>query len=203
MKNLSAKSPLILTGLVLALGVFGATSLVWFNVTVPSPVQDVHVAVRGTESAPTVAALALVAATACLALTIAGRVLRWIVAPVILLAAVGVVVSVTNVIRDPRQATETAVGDSAGVIGVGTVPEQGVWPWVTLVMAALLAILAFRILIVLRSWNSTQNTKYQRQQREDPARQSFPEGLHDPDADRRHGIDAWDALSEGQDPTRP
>lgn len=201
MKAVAAKGPLIMTGLVIAAALFGAASMVWFNVTVPNPVQDIQVTVRGTAASPAVPALSLVVAAAFLALSIAGRVLRWVVAAVIPLSAAGILFSVISAVSDPRRATETSVGDSAGVIGTDVVPDQSLWPWVALALAVLLLLMGVWTLVVLRRWSTGGSNKYRREREPatDPGLSST--GVHDPDAARRDGIDAWDAFSDGQDPT--
>lgn len=201
MKALRSKGTLILTGLVIAAALFGAASMVWFNVTVPNPVQDIQVSVRGTEASPAVPALSLVAAAAFLALSIAGRVLRWVVAVVIPLAAAGVLFSVISAVSAPQRATETTVGDSAGVIGTDVVPDQSLWPWVALVLAVLLLLIGLWSLLVLPRWSAGGATKYRREREATAQQTSAASGVHDPDAARRDGIDAWDAFSDGEDPT--
>lgn len=201
MKILHAKGPVILGGLVMAAALFGAASMVWFNVTVPNPVQEIEVAVRGTEASPAVPALSLVAAAAFLALSIAGRVLRWVVAAVIPLSAAAMVISVISALRDPQSATETAVGDSAGVIGANAVPDQSMWPWVALVLALLLLLIGLWTVAVVPRWSATGSNKYRRDRDSAAEQRPSETHVHDPDAARRDGIDAWDALSDGEDPT--
>lgn len=184
-------------GLLVSLAIFGATSLVWFHVMVPNPVQELSVDVRGTQASPATAALALVSAAGCVALSIAGRGIRWVITSVIVFAAVGVVGLTISAVVNPQMATETSVGQSAGVIGSELSAEYTLWPWVTVVLAALLIGIGTWILVSLRTWNVMGHSKYHRS---DPALSSGS-GV-DPDSVRRDGIDAWDALSRGDDPTR-
>ncbi|MDO5617721.1 Trp biosynthesis-associated membrane protein [Kocuria sp.] len=205
MKRLRSKGFLVLAGLLIAAALFGSASMLWFQVTVPNPVQEIQVGVRGTEASPAVPALALVAAAACLALSIAGRVLRWVVGAVIPLAATGIVISVVTTLADPVRATETAVGESAGVIGADAGIDQAAWPWATLVLSVLLLVIGIWILVAMRGWSSNTSSRYERE-RDVSAPSSAAEtqpgpAVHDPDAARRDGIDAWDAFSDGQDPT--
>lgn len=205
MRRLRGKGPLVLLNLVLAALLFGSASLVWFNVTVPNPVQDVHVAVRGTQAAPAVSALALVAAAAALALSIAGRRVRWVVAAIIPLVAVGAVASVLGAVLQPDHATETAVGDSSGLIGADTEQVMSFWPWCAVATGLLLVLSGVWTMIVMRGWAVGGTSKYQvtRGEGADGADRGSPSlgSGHDADLARRDGIDAWDALSEGDDPT--
>lgn len=205
-----SKSPLLLTALVLSVLLFGSASMTWFHVTVASPVQDVEVTVRGTDASPAVPALALVTAAAALALSIAGQVLRWVVASVIPLSAVGVLIAMVSVITDPVLATETVVGETAGIIGTNADPDMTVMPWLSVVLAGLLLAVGAWMLLCLPQWRSPSTSKYQRRREaaapDAPVSDGSRDGgdqhrVRDPDAVRRDGIEAWDAFSEGDDPT--
>lgn len=206
-----SKSRLIVVGLLLAALLFGTASMVWFQVTVPSPVQEIQVEVRGTDATPAVPALALVSAAAALALTIAGPRLRWVVAGALTAAAVGAVFSVVSAVADPERSAASTVGETAGIIGSQSQHSITVWPWLSLAMAVLLALAGAWILVAMRSWSTTGVTKYRRERDAGAATVQGASGaeavdggtgaVHDPDAARRDGIDTWDALSEGEDPT--
>lgn len=211
MSRLRSKATTVVSALILAALLFGAASMVWFNVTVPNPVQDIEVAVRGTTSTPAVPALALVAAAAALALTIAGPRVRWLVAAAIPASAVGAGFAVVNAAIHPEQAAESAVGETAGVIGTQSAHAVTFWPWSALALSVLLTLVGVWILLNLRGWSTAKGNKYERHrgvqdvtEADRPSTHREHGGgnpVHDPDAARRDGIDTWDALSEGDDPT--
>ncbi len=101
------KSTLVLAIAALALAVFGTTTQTWLTVHLdPAQLgQAVNsqdgLQVQGSKAATTVTALALVALAGGLAASIAGRIARWIITALILLAAAGIVSAAAVVHRGP------------------------------------------------------------------------------------------------------
>ncbi|MFN3925200.1 MAG: Trp biosynthesis-associated membrane protein, partial [Pseudarthrobacter sp.] len=101
------RSTLVLLIAVLALAVFGTTTQTWISVTLdPNQLGQGGAAqeplpVQGSKAATAVTALALVALAGGLAAAIAGRIARWIITAIIVLAAAGIVAAAATVLTSP------------------------------------------------------------------------------------------------------
>ncbi|WP_312179919.1 Trp biosynthesis-associated membrane protein, partial [Arthrobacter sp.] len=85
------KSTVVFGTVLLAAAAFGATTRTWLDVVLPQAgVNTPDIAVAGSEAATAVTAFAVVAMAAALAASIAGKVARWIIAGVLLVAGIGV-----------------------------------------------------------------------------------------------------------------
>ena len=62
-------------------------------------------------------ALALVALAGGLAASIAGRIARWIITAIIVLAAAGIVAAAATVLADPLAAAQGSIAAATGVTG--------------------------------------------------------------------------------------
>ena len=71
--------------------------------------------VQGSKAATTVTALALVALAGGLAASIAGRIARWIITAIILLAAAGIVSAAAIVLADPLAAAQGSIAAATGI----------------------------------------------------------------------------------------
>ncbi len=86
------RGTVVLVIVAVALLAFGTTTQTWLEVRLPEEaVQTPDLAVPGSEAATPVSAFALVALAAALAVSIAGRVARWFVAAILLIAGGGIV----------------------------------------------------------------------------------------------------------------
>jgi len=176
----------------LAALLFADWSQNWFTMTVqgkPCPVSG-QVA-GGALSALALASLALIAA-----LAIAGRFFRVVLG--ILLAALGMCVIAVSAfaLGNPVVAATSAITKATGVAGTQSVAKLvtattiTAWPVVAIVLGVLLTLLGLAIAPTARSWPDS-GRKYTRSR------------LESPDPDTQDPIAEWDALSEGDDPTRP
>lgn len=189
-QRFARRSTVVLGTLVAALAVFGCSAATWVTVTARTALEPVTVDVAGSEAAPAVTALGLVAAAGALTVAISGRVLRSVVASVVLLAGLGALAAAVAVLADPAGAAQTAVGEATGMINAGGVePSLTVWPWLAAAAAALVALCGLWALVAGRSWTAAR--RYER-----PATGEHPEREAPGD-----DIDSWDALTEGRDPT--
>lgn len=146
---------IVVLGIVLvALLAFGSTTQTWLNVRLPQDaVQTPDLAIAGSDAAVPVTAFALVALAAALAVSIAGRVARWIIAVILVLAGVGIIVSSAGVALDPRGAAEPAIGTAIGVSGSsGASASATALPWVAVVAGVLLAAAAAWVVLAGRTW---------------------------------------------------
>ncbi|WP_394251615.1 Trp biosynthesis-associated membrane protein [Arthrobacter pityocampae] len=139
---------------VLALLAFGATTQTWLTVRLPQDaVQTPDLAIAGSDAATPVTAFALVGLAAALAVSIAGRVARWIIAAILVLSGIGITLSSTAVALDPSSAAEPAIGTAIGVSGLaGAEASATALPWVAAAAGVLLVLAAGWVLVAGRTW---------------------------------------------------
>ncbi|MGX1161409.1 putative membrane protein (TIGR02234 family) [Arthrobacter sp. SLBN-100] len=192
---LARKSTLVLLVAVLALAVFGTTTQTWMTVTLdPNQVGQGGAAqssleVQGSKAATAVTASALVALAGGLAAAIAGRIARWIITGIIVLASAGIVAAAATVLADPLAAAQGAIAAATGVTGSQAQVAVTAFPVLAVVAGCLLAVAALLIIPASRHWKN--RTKYDAPAAGSTAATSGP-------VDE---IDSWDRLSRGDDPT--
>jgi uncharacterized membrane protein (TIGR02234 family) len=185
------KSTLVLLIAVLALAVFGTTTQTWINVNLDpnqaGAAQDA-LKVQGSKAATTVTALALVALAGGLAAAIAGRIARWIITAIIVLASAGIVAAAATVAANPLAAAQGSIAEATGVTGSQAQVAVTAMPVLAVVAGCLLALAALAIIPAGRYWKA--RTKYDAPAAGSPAA-----------AGPVDEIDSWDRLSRGDDPT--
>ena len=193
------KSTLVLAIAALALAVFGTTTQTWLTVHL-DPAQlgaafDAQdgLQVQGSKAATTVTALALVALAGGLAVSIAGRIGRWVITVLILLAAAGIVSAAAVVIADPLAAAQGSIAAATGITGSDVQVDVTVFPALAVVAGALLGLGALLVIPAGRYWK--MRTKY------DTAATGAAAGGSAAPAGPADEIDSWDRLSRGDDPT--
>lgn len=185
----SRKSAVVLATLVAALAVFACSAATWVSATVETTLQPVTVDVAGSDAAPAVTALGLVAAAGSLAVAISGRVLRAVVAAVVALAGLGALAAAVSVLLDPAGSATTVVGETTGMVNAGGDFALTAWPWLAAAASLLVAACGAWALVAGPSWTAAR--RYERSGTEPGPRESV----------RGDEIDSWDALTEGRDPT--
>jgi uncharacterized membrane protein (TIGR02234 family) len=189
------KSTVVLLIAVLALAVFGTTTQTWLTVHLDpqqlgqGAAEQNGLQVQGSKAATTVTALALVALAGGLAASIAGRIARWIIAAIIVLAAVGIVTAAATVLADPLAAAQGSIAAATGVSGSSADVEVTAFPVLAVVAGSLLALGGLLVVPAGRRWKA--RTKYDTAAPGSPGAQTGP-------VDE---IDSWDRLSRGDDPT--
>lgn len=186
------KSTLVLVIAAMALAAFGTTTQTWLTVHLdPAQLgQAVNsqdgLQVQGSKAATTVTALALVALAGGLAASIAGRIARWIITAIIVLASVGIVAAAVTVMADPLAAAQGSIAAATGITGSSVQVSVSAFPALAVVAGVLLGLSALLIIPAGRHWKA--RTKYD----------AAAAGASDGPADE---IDSWDRLSRGDDPT--
>jgi hypothetical protein len=186
------KSTLVLVIAAMALAAFGTTTQTWLTVHLdPAQLgQAVNsqdgLQVQGSKAATTVTALALVALAGGLAASIAGRIARWIITAIIVLASVGIVAAAVTVMADPLAAAQGSIAAATGITGSSVQVSVSAFPALAVVAGVLLGLSALLIIPAGRHWKA--RTKYA----------AAAAGASDGPADE---IDSWDRLSRGDDPT--
>ncbi|OMH33257.1 hypothetical protein BGP79_06075 [Tersicoccus sp. Bi-70] len=147
----------VLITVVAAGAVFLTTTQTWVHATLTSgTVRSIEAAVNGSDAARSVTALALVALAGALALSIAGRVARVIVAILIVLAGLGSAVAAVSLLADPAAAANGEIATQSGVTGGNIVASATGWVGAAVVVALLLAACGVLVLIAGRRWDSAR-----------------------------------------------
>ncbi|MDO5744229.1 MAG: Trp biosynthesis-associated membrane protein [Micrococcaceae bacterium] len=191
----STKRSVLLLGLLGAVLALATSTRTWIRVqpevgTVKIPLIEV----AGSDAAAAVAALAVVALAGTLAAMIAGRIARYIIAGIMLLAGGGIAGSAISVISDPVFAAATKVGDATGLNNSGGEYDLGIWPYLAVLGGLVLVAAALQLGVTAGSWAGSR--KYSREAPAPAAgtADAEPQGKIDE-------IDGWDSLSRGDDPT--
>jgi uncharacterized membrane protein (TIGR02234 family) len=176
---------------ILAALLFAAWSQTWFTLTV----QEKAFPVSGQVAGGALSALALASLALIAALAIAGRFFRVVLGILLALLGVAVVAVSAFALAHPVVAATSAITKATGVAGTQSVAKLvtsvsiTAWPVVAIVLGVLLTLLGLAIAPTARSWPES-GRKYTR------SRLTAAEGASsDP-------VQEWDALSEGDDPTR-
>lgn len=184
------KSSVVLLTALLALAVFGTTTQSWIDVQLdPTTAASSNLPVQGSKAATTVTALALVALAGGLAASIAGRIARWIIAAIIVLAAAGIVAAAATVLGDPLAAAQGTIAAATGVSGGEAQATATLFPVLAIVSAVLLGLSGLLVIPAGRHWKA--RTRYD----------AKPGSAGKPANGPVDEIGSWDSLSRGEDPT--
>ncbi len=209
--------PVVVAGLLLGAGaVVLAGGRPWASRAVSGVPGLARVVASGTELAPAVTALALVVAAGAIALALAGRLARRVVATLVVLAGVTLLALVASVLRDPDGALAPAVVAATGQSGPVAAGPAAVtaWPWLAVAGGLLVVVGGLLALVAGGSWAVTGRrftTPVPAASGSGPAATSAePAGQRATSAEsagqratarRDRDLDTWDALSRGEDPT--
>lgn len=191
------KSASLLLGVALCGAALLAWSQSWFLVTLTGNTSGGEpIAATGTPAAPAVAALAIAGLATVGAIAISGKVVRTILATLIVLEGIAVTWSAVFAIAAPLGAVESLVTAATGITGhlpvaalVANVTTTA-WPWIAAASGALLAALGCAMAVTSRAWPSSAQ-KYE----------SAPATSRDRSSGPENAIWDWDRLSGGTDPT--
>ncbi|MGP9537084.1 Trp biosynthesis-associated membrane protein [Brachybacterium sp. AOP43-C2-M15] len=169
----------------------GATRTTWIEASAPDLTGSAQqIGVLGSEAAPAVLALSLVALAAALTTSLSTFWVRFLTGPVLVLAGAGSLLAIADALADPEAAARSSVTSATGVLGAAV--EAGTTPWPLLALVPALAVAATGALVLWagRSW--PVRTRYRSAAVAAPAAAADP--AQDPAA-------AWDALTRGEDPS--
>ena len=189
------KRVVMLLGLVGAVLALATSTRIW--ITVQPEVGSVKIPlieVAGSDASAAVAALAVVALAGSLAALIAGKVARYIIAGILLLAGGGIVASAIAVLANPVAAAATKVGEATGLNTAGGDYQVSFWPY---------AARAGRRGAGAQRTGPGDCRAHLGGQQEVRARQRRGRGARDSanSTGPIDEIDGWDSLSRGDDPT--
>ncbi|WP_267419330.1 MULTISPECIES: Trp biosynthesis-associated membrane protein [unclassified Curtobacterium] len=191
---------------VLGLAVAGIVMLswtqTWFTLRLDADAAVTPTVVAdGAAAVPQFTALAIALLALFLAMTIAGRVVRVVLAGIEILLGLGIVVSGVSALSDPVSAARGAVGEVAGVSDLAAVRRivtsvhVTAWPAVGIAGGVLAVLLGIVVLVVQRSWPGPSRKYAATPTTTATAPKSAPV--------QRDAIVDWDDLSAGLDPTDP
>ncbi|MDO4251728.1 MAG: Trp biosynthesis-associated membrane protein [Rothia sp. (in: high G+C Gram-positive bacteria)] len=185
-KRLASRTGVVSLMLLVAAAVFATSLWDWIEVELHSSLTASHLKVTGSDAAPAVSSLALVCLAGAITVAIAGPRVRQLVCIVMILAALGMLLSVIQTLLDPAAAAQSQVGQRTGLEQVAADYRILAWPWCCLLAALANMAVSGWALWVSRSW---------------PLRRKYERSS--PAAGRsRDEIDSWDALTAGVDPTQ-
>lgn len=190
-------APAVLATLVCAVGLFAASAGTWIHASVQTTLQPLVVDVAGSDAAPAVTALGLVAGAAALASSLGGRVLRSVLGAIVSAVGAGAAIAVLSVTADPENAARATVGARTGAVGTAGQYDLTAWPWLALGAALALALSGVWLMVVARTAPRKAGQRYDRAALAGE-RGSGSNPSASPHAD---DIDSWDALTRGEDPT--
>lgn len=143
----------ILAVLALALASLVSGVPVWMTTAGTSALRaEVPVEVTGTQAAPGVPAAALVLLAAGIAIGLAGRVGRWVVTGVVVVAGLLQAVSAFAIAADPEPVARTVVAGATGVETLVTPVMLTPWPWVAGVVGVVVVLVGGWLGVTSRTW---------------------------------------------------
>lgn len=177
-----------------ATGVISSTQT-WLEVTI-SGASAQSLPVPGASAVQVLAPLCLAVLALGLALSIVGRVLRYVFGALALVIAVVLGwLTAQIVFTTPVAAVQTVVTKATGIAGLHAIAglvariSQTAWPAITLLACALLAVAGVLTLATAASWNAGGR------------RFRADEHAVTPASGPLDALDSWDGLSRGEDPT--
>ncbi|WP_159609363.1 Trp biosynthesis-associated membrane protein [Glutamicibacter sp. JC586] len=192
MKKLTSARYLALLGVLGALLGFWSATRTWITVDVKATsVQIPQVVIDGADAAASVTAVAVVVLAGSLALLIAGKVSRYIIGGLSLLAGAASIAAGVGALADPQSVAATAVSEATGLAQNAGDYSVTAWPAVAIVGGAIIALQAVLIFVFASRW-PTKASKYDRQ-----AAKKAPVA----NDDSSRNIASWEQLSAGEDPT--
>lgn len=208
MSRLTRKSTVVLLAVLGAALLLVSGSRVWVDGTVDDAVLGAsRVAGKGSDVAPGVVALALVAGAAALATATSGRVVRRVTVAVLGLSTVGLGYLVGHVLAHPSAALGSVAAKAAGRSGsLETHAAATVWPWLAMAATVLLAVTTVMAAVGARQWQGL-SARYENRPATAPGQPGHQAG-HQPGRERpgargERVTSDWDQLSAGVDPTDP
>ncbi|MBT0768894.1 Trp biosynthesis-associated membrane protein [Kineosporia sp. J2-2] len=203
-RALTGRRTVILTALLGAGVILLGVSRSWGTVQVDSLTSFGAIAIKGSQAAPAGAAVALAVGAAALVLTIAGRVVRFLIPFGFLVAGVALAVSGVSAISAPDDAASDALRDTLSLGGsfldsFDYSIHLNLWGWIYVVGAVLVALAGVLGVVGSRSWPVT-GRRFERDSNKTGAASSSPAapavtgGWVD-------SADVWDAQNRGEDLT--
>ncbi|MGP5687710.1 Trp biosynthesis-associated membrane protein [Glutamicibacter ardleyensis] len=189
-KHLSARNTALLGMLGALLGLWTATRT-WITVDVESgTVQVPQIIVAGSTAAASVTAVCVAVLAGALALLIAGKIARYVIGVITVLAGASVITSGISALANPQAAAASTVAEATGLTTSAGEYAVSVWPTITVLAGVIIVLQGLLVLVISGRWK--KSSKYDRK--------VSTAGQPPADAQSR-GISDWEQLSKGEDPT--
>ena len=193
MRFLTRKPVVVLLAVAAGIVLLAAGRADWVTGTVDGIAGPVRASAVGTDAAPGLAGLALVAMAAAVAATTSGRVARWICIGALFAVGAGVIALSLRVLLDAPTVLGGVAASESGTTGqLEAAASATTWPWVAIVASLLLVVSAVGAAAGSRQWASL-GKKYER-----------PGGDDAPEVGGARGerVDSdWDRVTRGDDPS--
>lgn len=193
MSLLTRKPVVVLLAVAAGIVLLAAGRADWVTGTVDGIAGPVRASAVGTDAAPGLAGLALVAMAAAVAATTSGKVARWVC--VVALAAVGlgvIALSARALLDAPTVLGGVAASESGTTGTLEAAASTTPWPWVAIVAALLLLVSAGGAAVGSRKWGALGG-KYER---------PTGDGATEVGGARGERVDSdWDRVTRGDDPS--
>ena len=179
------KLALVVAGAALGALVLLAWTQPWFAIVLDG---EQSLSVTGQDAAPALSALGVAALALAGALAIAGHGVRMTLGVVELLLGAAVTAISAAALGDPVAASASTVTEATALAGADSVAAlvqsatASAWPWLAIVFGVLLVLVGGAVVITSRRWPG-------------------PTRAYDSGSAETGTAGAWDALSEGDDPT--
>lgn len=193
MSLLTRKPVVVLLAVAAGIVLLAAGRTDWITGTVDGVAGPVRASAVGTDAAPGLAGLALVAMAAAVAATTSGRIARWVC--VVALAAVGggvIALSVRALVDAPTVLGGVAATESGATGQLEATASPTAWPWVAIAASVLLLVAAAGAAVGSRRWGALGG-KYERPTGDEAAEVGGARGER-VDSD-------WDRVTRGDDPS--
>lgn len=188
-----------------ALALIGSTQT-WLEVSLRAGAAE-PLAVPGASALPLLTPLSLAALALGLALTVVGRVLRYVFGALAVVIGGALLLGAGRVgLQQPVDAVAKVVTDATGLSGEAAIADLIAsttvtpWPFVTAFAALLIALGGLFALVTAHRWPRS-GRRYQRDALPAAGATAGTNAARPHDANRDSAIDSWDDLSHGSDPT--
>ena len=192
MSLLTRKPVVVLLAVAAGIVLLAAGRAEWITGTVDGVAGPVRATAVGTDAAPGLAGLALVAMAAAVAATTSGKIARWICVIAIAAVGLGVIALCLRAVLDAPAVLGGVAATHAGSTGeLEAVASATGWPWVAVAAAVLLLVAAAGAAVGSRTWGAL-GAKYERPTGEDA----------EVGGARGERVDSdWDRVTRGDDPS--
>ncbi|NYF99580.1 Trp biosynthesis-associated membrane protein [Janibacter cremeus] len=193
MSMLTRKPVVVLLAIAAGIIMLAAGRADWISGTVDGPAGPMQASAVGTDAAPGLAGLALVAMAAAVAATTSGRIARWVSILAMIGVGVGVIaLSVRAVLSAPAVLGVVAAEGSGTTGTLEATGSASAWPWVAVIGAVVLLLAAVGAVLGGSRWGALGG-KYERPTGDDPTQAGGARGER-VDSD-------WDRVTRGDDPS--
>lgn len=193
MSTLTRKPVVVLLAIAAGIIMLAAGRAVWITGTVDGIAGPAQATAVGTDAAPGLAGLALVAMAAAVAAATSGRIARWVSVLAMVGVGAGVIALSVRAVLSAPDVLGTVAAEGSGTTGtLEATGSANAWPWVAVAGAVLLLVAAGGTVAGGRRWGALGG-RYER---------STGDGATEVGGARGERVDSdWDRVTRGDDPS--